>query len=324
MSPKVKQLLLAFFMGALVPTLFFHMGQKRLLIQPQAMESIPQLSDTALEQQPRKIYVQLLDGSIVPMELENYVVGVVLGEMPADFESEALKAQAVVARTYTLKRQQGSRHPSGAVCVNSNCCQAYVSTENYRKAGGSEESIRKVTNAVAQTAGQVLTYHGALIEATYFACSGGKTEDAAAVWGEDVPYLQSVDSPGEEHAAKYTAECLFKREQLEEKLGIKLHGESDTWINSMIYTEGGGVASLKIGGIRFAGVEIRKLLNLNSTAFQVTSKPEGIILTTWGHGHRVGMSQYGADAMALAGNSYEEILLYYYQGTRIDKIDALG
>ncbi len=325
MNSKIRQLLTAFLMGALAPSLLLHFWQKRN--DEFVAETQPTAAVTPTERLPQvtEIYVQLWDETIVTMEMESYVVGVVLGEMPAEFEVEALKAQAVVARTYTLKRrEEGIRHPLGAVCVNSGCCQAYVSPESYLSQGGKQENLEKITAAVESTSGQVLTYEGKLIEATYFSCSGGRTEDAAAVWGGDVPYLQSVASPGEEHASKYTAEVFFTREELEEKLAIMLHGGSESWIRGITYTEGGGVAALTIGGCRFTGVELRKLLGLNSTAFSVTLKPDGITLTTLGHGHRVGMSQYGADAMALTGKTYEQILLYYYQGTRIDKIDTLG
>ena len=318
----------AFLMGALMPSLLFHLEQRRRM-RFVASEDITQPThwseQTPLSPEQRQIYVQYLDGNVAMMELETYIVGVVLGEMPADFEVEALKAQAIVARTYTLKREEeGIRHPLGAVCVDSNCCQAYVSPESYLARGGTEEGLNKIRSAVEQTAGQVLTYGGALIEATYFSCSGGRTEDASAVWGGDVPYLQSVDSPGEEHATKYTAEVFFTRDELETLLGITLSGNSESWIRGITYTEGGGVAGATVGGCRFTGVELRKLLGLNSTAFSVTAQSDGILVTTWGHGHRVGMSQYGADAMAIAGNSYEQILLYYYQGTRIDKMDSLG
>jgi len=324
MNPRTTQLLTAFLLGALLPSLLLHLNWQK----PQFSQMTePMQTENFSPSQPEKmqIHVQLLDGSVVPMELETYVVGVVLGEMPADFEIEALKAQAVVARTYTLKRkEEGIRHLFGAVCVDSNCCQAYVSPESYLARGGTEESLAKIRSAVEQTSGQVLTYQGALIEATYFSCSGGRTEDAAAVWGSDVPYLQAVDSPGEEHASKYTANVLLGREELEARLGVTLRGGPEGWLREITYTEGGGVASLTAGGCRFTGVEIRKLLGLNSTAFTVTGKDDAIIITTLGHGHRVGMSQYGADAMALAGNTFEQILLYYYRGTRIDKTDTLG
>ena len=324
-NSRTRQLLAAFLMGALAPSLLLHFGQRQKKVFVAETQPTETVSTSVDRPQAKQIYVQLWDETIVSMELESYVVGVVLGEMPAEFELEALKAQAVVARTYTLKRrEEGIRHPMGAVCVNSGCCQAYVSPESYLNQGGTQENLTKITSAVEGTYGQVLTYEGELIEATYFSCSGGRTEDAAAVWGGDVPYLQSVVSPGEEHASKFYAEVFFTREKLQEKLGIKLYGGPESWIRGITYTEGGGVAALTIGGCRFTGVELRKLLELNSTAFSVTLKPDGIVLTTLGNGHRVGMSQYGADAMALAGNTFEQILLYYYQGTRIDKIDTLG
>lgn len=324
MNPKITQLFIAFLLGALVPSLILNLSQ-RYHETPNETQQTQAAATTVPAPEIAQIYVQLLDGSVVPMALETYVVCVVLGEMPADFEMEALKAQAVVARTYTLKRrEEGIRHPMGAVCVNSACCQAYVSQDSYLAAGGTQEDLEKIRAAVTETAGQVLTYNGALIEATYFSCSGGRTENAAAVWGSDVPYLQAVDSPGEEHAAKYTSAVFFTREELEFRLGIKLYGSPGSWISAVTYTEGGGVAALTVGGHRFTGVELRKLLELNSTAITVSARTDGITVTTLGHGHRVGMSQYGADAMAVAGNTYEQILLYYYRGARIDKIDALG
>jgi len=324
MSPGIKQLLAAFLLGAVIPTLMLNSIVRQK--QPADLPTQPQTQSTAPSMpKGKQIHVQLLDGSVVTMELESYIIGVVLGEMPADFEMEALKAQAVVARTYTLRRQEeGIRHPEGAVCVNSGCCQAYISQESYLASGGTQADLQKICTAVEQTAGQVLTYMGALIEATYFSCSGGRTEDAAAVWGSDVPYLQSVSSPGEERASKYTATVSFSREELASRLGIVLAGGPESWIGTVTYTEGGGVAAMTVGGVRFTGVSLRKLLELNSTAFQVSASNDGITVTTFGHGHRVGMSQYGADAMAVAGNSYDQILLYYYRGTRIDKMDALG
>ena len=256
------------------------------------------------------------DGSVADMELEDYLCGVVLAEMPVNFELEALKAQCVVARTYGLRRlEQGTKHPNGAVCTDAACCQGYISYDDFYNRGGDQSGIMKVSQAVAETAGEVLLYNGELIDATYFSCSGGRTEDAAAVWGNDVPYLQSTISPGEEGATHYTDAVTISPDVIEEALGIDLTGDPDGWFRILSFTEGGGVDEILICGQPFTGVELRKLLSLRSTNFTVTSTEDGITFYTKGYGHRVGMSQYGADAMAVSGSSYDEILAHYYHGT---------
>lgn len=324
MKHKLLQLLGAFVLGAILPGLLMN-GRCLSLRFPLDPTQSTVTDATQPSVQDRKLPVLLLDGTISWIELERYITGVVLAEVPPEFESEALRAQAVVARTYALKRQEeGVKHPLGAVCADPGCCQAYRDAEDYLAAGGLESDVEKVKNAVVSTAGQVLLYDDRLIEATYFSCSGGKTEKAAAVWGTDVPYLQSVLSPGEETSPKYEATVRFSKEQLSELLGISLLGQPEKWITMQIYTEGGGVGSVMIAGHTFTGVELRKRLGLNSTAFTVTVDGNGLTFTTYGHGHRVGMSQYGAEAMAVSGSSYQQILAYYYQGTRIDKIDAIG
>ena len=324
MKHKLLQLLGAFVLGAILPGLLMN-GRSLSLRFPLDPTQSTVTDATQPSVQDRKLPVLLLDGTISWIELERYISGVVLAEMPPEFESEALRAQAVVARTYALKRQEeGVKHPLGAVCADPGCCQAYRDAEDYLAAGGLESDVEKVKNAVVSTAGQVLLYDDRLIEATYFSCSGGKTEKAAAVWGTDVPYLQSVLSPGEETSPKYEATVRFSKEELSELLEISLLGQPEKWITMQIYTEGGGVGSVMIAGHTFTGVELRKRLGLNSTAFTVTVDGNGLTFTTYGHGHRVGMSQYGAEAMAVSGSSYQQILAYYYQGTRIDKIDAIG
>lgn len=267
------------------------------------------------------------DGSIQKMELETYLTAVVLGEMPASFEKEALKAQAVVARTYTLRAEERNKHESGAICMDPSCCQAYCSAIDYRTEGGTTENIEKVRAAVAETAGMVLTYEGELIEATYFSCSGGMTEDALAVWGAEIPYLQAVPSPGEESSAYYTDSISFAHSDLLKKLGLP-QADKVTFENIQ-YTAGGGVAEATVCMKQFQGTELRKLLGLRSTAFTVTDDGEQVTFHTRGFGHRVGMSQYGADAMAVAGCSYKEILQHYYPGTTlenrlIDKASSVG
>lgn len=268
---------------------------------------------------PMEITV-IVDGLARSMELEAYILAVVLGEMPASFEMEALKAQAVVARTYTLKAvEEGKRHEIGAVCTKSSCCQAYCSPEDYLAKGGTSTDLEKVRNAVSDTAGQVLIYKGCIITATYFSCSGGSTEDAAAVWGYDVPYLQSVKSPGEEDASGYTKQVTITAEQFEKKMAVRLKGSPKSWFGNVTYTEGGGVATIEIGGVSYRGTTIRSLLGLRSTMFTIRAGDDTVTITTMGHGHRVGMSQYGADAMAVQGSTYEEILLHYYQGAQLEE-----
>lgn len=328
MDENWKQLLGAFLMGVLLPAMLVRPPASAATI-PENTTAItaPVVQATApvdTEGAERWVPV-LMDGAVLQLlELESYILGVVLGEMPADFAPEALKAQAVVARTMTLRCYRGAaKHPGGAVCTNPDCCQAYCSQEDYLAAGGRAESVDRVWEAVMSTRNIVLTYEGELIEATYFACSGGRTEEALAVWGTDVPYLQSVASPGEERASCYLSTMTFSAQSFRTLLGLQVTGAPPDWLGNVVYTEGGGVATMVIGGKIFTGVQLRQLLDLNSTVFFMSAAPQGVQITVLGHGHRVGMSQYGADAMAARGNSYTQILSHYYPGTRIDKIDSL-
>ena len=258
-------------------------------------------------------------GNLRQMALDEYLVGVVLAEMPADFESEALKAQSVVARTYTRKRMEGSKHGQAAVCMDPGCCQGWRSAEDYLNDGGRQASVDKVRRAVADTDGVVLRYEGKLIDATYFSCSGGSTEDAVAVWGQDVPYLQAVDSPGEEQAPRYSDSVTFTAAELAGKLGIENRGDPSGWFSGITYTDGGGVETISVRGKSFTGTQIRSKLGLRSTAFSVEVKDKKITINTLGFGHRVGMSQYGAQAMAKEGAGYEQILTHYYTGAELSR-----
>jgi stage II sporulation protein D len=256
-------------------------------------------------------------GNLQQMTLEGYLVGVVLAEMPADFESEALKAQAVVARTYTRRRMAGGKHTDAAVCMDPGCCQGFRSEEDYLREGGRQSSVDKVRAAVADTDGLVLEYGGGLIDATYFSCSGGSTEDAVAVWGTDIPYLQAVESPGEENAAHYSDTVYFTPEEFAGALGLETFGSPNQWFGTVQKTAGGGVEFMQICGVVYKGTTLRQFLGLRSTAFSVEADTTGITVITRGYGHRVGMSQYGADAMAASGSTFQEILQYYYQGTEL-------
>ena len=315
MKPMSKAVLVSVLAGILMPYLLLN-GAAIILERPTGEEPAGPTSheDEPTAQQDIRIRV-LMERETVDMDLETYLLGVVLGEMPASFEPEALKAQAVVARTYTLRRKTvGKKHTDADICTDPACCQAYGDPANYEEA-----VIEKVRSAVTDTRGLVLTYGGALIEATYFSSSGGRTEDAVAVWGSDLPYLQAVDSPEAAFEDQYLSEAVFTEASFENALGIDLSGSCDTWFGPVSYTNGGGVDTMEIGGREFDGTELRRLLGLRSTAFDVEIHGDQIILTTRGYGHRVGMSQYGAEAMAVDGAIFSEILAHYYQGTVLEE-----
>ena len=270
------------------------------------------------------IWVLMGDGTTQWMVLEEYLVGVILAEMSTSYDLEALCAQAVVARTYALKRQDGERHTRGAVCTDPACCQAYVEVARYLDGLGYMEDVDIAKAAVEATAGLVVTYENGLIEATYFHCSGGRTEDAVAVWGVDYPYLQAVESPGEEEMEGYFQRIYYSTDDLERFLTRELPGSPGSWLGWTTYTIGNGVETMLLAGIQYSGIELRRLLDLNSTVFSMEAEGNGLWISTYGKGHRVGMSQTGAQAMALQGSTWQEIIAHYYPGTRIDKMEDVG
>ena len=331
-----KELLLSFFCGTVIPLLIVAGASLRpggeVAPDPTAPPG-PAAADTEAASVPTQpalsdadfdLEVLTQDGETERMDLESYLTGVVLAEMPASFHQEALKAQAVVARTYTCRRMGQQRHETAAVCTDPGCCQAFRSKEDYVAAGGLEEDAEKVLSAVRETAGQVLTYEGALIDATYFSCSGGFTEDAVEVWGQEVPYLRAVESPGEEDAPRFREEQSFSPEQFCALTGVEGRGPVQTWFSEPDRTEGGGVEQMEICGRRFTGQELRRLLGLRSAAFTVEVREGQIVVETRGFGHRVGMSQYGAEAMAREGRLCGEILAHYYQGTQLERLSQYG
>lgn len=278
------------------------------------------------------VLVSLLDDdAVLQLPLDAYLTGVLLAEMPASFAPEALKAQAVVARTYTLRRMKQRRHENAAVCSDPACCQGWLPEDRCIRSASDPEQAKaqaaQMLQAVQETDGLVLTYNGELIDATFFSCSGGRTEDAAAVWGSDVPYLQAVDSPGEDSAAHYLDTEEFTAANFAERLrsGGKqpdLSGDPEKWFGAPTYTDGGGVDSISIGGVIYTGTELRRLLGLRSTVFSLEARDGVVTACTRGFGHRVGMSQYGAQAMAEAGSAFSEILTHYYTGVAVSVFDS--
>ncbi len=328
-----KHIVIAFLCGMVIPVALLALTARVCTQYPEekkpAETDTEQMSDRTEDAQMEDpvaydaqttISVQKEDGSVEDMTMEAYLTGVILAEMPTDFEEEALKAQAVVARTYTCKRLDTWKHDQAAVCTDHACCQGYCAEDAFLRSGGTEEGIDKARQAVTQTDGMVVRYDGELIDATYFSCSGGVTEDAVAVWGNDIPYLQSVESPGEEDAPRFEETVVFSPEDFCAMTGCTGEGLPEDWFSEPVYTVGGGVDTIEICGEIFTGVQLRKCLGLRSTAFTISVSDGEIIVDTKGFGHRVGMSQYGAQAMAAAGSDWKEILTHYYQGAEIGSI----
>ena len=317
MSKKLIHIILAVLMVVMLPwATVITLGKDQS--GSQETEITEELTETATVANEQMIKIIMEDGAIKTIGLEEYIVGVVLREMPVDFEMEALKAQAVVARTYAMRRKEtGGKHTEAPVCASPACCQGYLSPDTW---SGDAQELEKVRRAVMETAGFILCYNGELIDATYYSCSGGKTEDALVVWGTDIPYLQSVSSPGEEKALHYTDTVTHSVVRFQELLGRSLPGRPETWFGKTTYTDGGGVETIQIGGQEYTGLELRQTLSLRSTAFVINAVGDTVTITTKGFGHRVGMSQYGADAMAAQGSGYEEILCHYYPGTELQPL----
>ena len=301
-----------------------------LLIEEPAVASALSAAPSADEPEARTVQLKTEDG-VETVDEDTYLTAVVLSEMPASFEPEALAAQAIAARTFLARQRLAGKHMDCDVCADSACCQAWNSEAALEAKYGVElpQYWDKASAAVAETAGEILTYDGAPIEAVYFSCSGGSTEAAVAVWGTDVPYLQAVESPGEQDALRYESKAAFPEDELRAILNkaapeAKLDGPSEGWFGEPILTEGGGVASVTIGGEDFTGTQLRSLLGLNSTRFTVTCGDGEVVFHVRGFGHRVGMSQYGANAMAKLGFDYRAILQYYYRGAGIEKASQAG
>lgn len=266
------------------------------------------------------------------MSLEEYIKGVVAAEMPASFDKEALKAQAVAARSYTLfqikVKENDTTHTWADVCTNPAHCQAYISKETaltrWSKNDG-PNNWRKISQVVEDTKGEVILYNGQIIDALFHANSGGKTEDAQEVWnGSPIAYLKSVESKGEETMPQFssTKDVLFKDfltlvKKYHNDFNIKDITQNQFRIEE--YTTGGRVKKIKIGNKEFSGVEIRKIFDLKSSNFSVIVSKDKITFNVKGYGHGVGMSQCGADGMAKSGYNYINILKYYYTGVEVKK-----
>lgn len=267
-------------------------------------------------------------GEIEEIALDEYLYGVVSAEMPASYETEALKAQAVVARTYTIYQIQnsGTKHEGANICDSYACCQAWISKED--RLAKWEESEResnwqKIVQAVNETAGKIITYDGSPINAFFHSNSGGVTEASVNIWGEiEYPYLQSVETSGEDGYSQYSSEVSFSRDELVNKIkethsDIEIDWNAEDAIQIQEYTDSGRVRTIKFGNISVAGTEARTMLGLKSTNFVISYQEDKIIFSVTGYGHGVGMSQTGADSLAKQGSGYEDIIKHFYTGVEV-------
>ena len=258
------------------------------------------------------------DDKIIKVNLEDYVVGVLAGEMPIDFEMEALKAQAVAARSYVLKKMSYNNKDYDVVDTVTN--QVYLDEEYLKKVWGKDykTKINKLKQAVLETSYEYLDYKGSIADAMFFSTSVGKTENSEEVFTNKVPYLQSVSSSWDEISPVYSLNYTFKLNEFYKKLNIQYNDLVN--IEVIESTSTGRVKKIKINGSLLDGNVVVTKLNLKSNHFTIRQDGDTINIVTKGYGHGVGMSQYGAQGMALDGYTYKQILNHYYAGTTIKKI----
>jgi len=272
----------------------------------------------------------LAGGQLQQMDMETYLMGVVRAEMPASFEPEALKAQAVAARTYTLHKMANGgtpNHPEADACDDINCCQAFRTYEEAARGWGADAPVfeEKIRQAVTATDGECILYEGQPVLAVFHSSSAGVTQDASAVWSGSVPYLQSVQTPETgETVPNYHSTATFSAAHLQGLLQkalpeAKLTGRVSNWFTNIQQQPNGTVTSLSVGGVTASGTELRRILDLRSACFTISFDGDAVVFSVTGYGHGVGMSQYGANVLDAGGMNYRDILAWYYTGTSVEK-----
>lgn len=259
---------------------------------------------------------------ILTVDDEDFVTATVATELSPEAPAEALKAQAVAARTYYGRLRRQSRASAGEESDFE--VESYLTPEKMKQRWGAsyDKYYAAVHGAAAATAGQVLRYDGALADTTYFAISPGQTEDAQDVWGGKCAYLVSVASPGDAFAGGYQTEAAFSDEDFRSRVlkaapKANLSGPAESWIGTAVCTQAGTVKTVAVGGETLTGGQMRQALGLRSAAFTAQHTKDGFRFTVRGYGHGVGMSQVGAESMARQGAGYREILAWYYPGTAL-------
>lgn len=337
-----KQLILSFLLVFLVFFIPWLVGGE----PPQAMETPPREENPPSNEIPADtpppteelvavgqrdsavILTVVVDGKVVEMDLGSYLVGVVRAEMPASFEIEALKAQAVAARTYTLYKIAAggsSNHPEADACADINCCKAYMDKASAAALWGDRaaEYEEKIRAAVEETDGECVLYGGEPVLAVFHSSSAGMTMNSQDVWSSALPYLTSVSSPETaENVPNFCSTAAFPLAELRRILlaalpEARLEGNASDWFTNLRRQTNGTVTALHVGGVEVGGNRLRAILGLRSACFTFTFEGNSVIFSVQGYGHGVGMSQYGANLLAQSGMDYREILTWYYTDTSV-------
>ena len=264
-------------------------------------------------------------GAITEMTAKEYIFGVLAAEMPALYDKEALKAQAVAAYTFACYRRVENADKDYDITTDFNTDQSFITEEKAREKWGdkADEYCDKLKGIADETENLAITYDGKPILAVYHAVSSGKTEDCKNVWGKEYPYLKAVASPGDALAPDYIGKAVFTADEVKSRLSEKVDfsGEPQDYFGEAKRTASGTVTSIEVCGADLSGAEIREAFSLRSADFEVAYKEGEFTFTVYGYGHGVGMSQYGADYMAKQGSDFKEILLHYYSGCRVERLD---
>ncbi len=273
--------------------------------------------------EPESFKIKTGDG-IIELNPDDYIFGVVAAEMPALYNEEALKAQAVAAYTFACVRKGENGGEDYDITDDFNKDQSFITETAAREKWGenADEYAAKIRNAVNEVLGEVITYNGAPITAVYHAVSSGITEDCKNVWGSERPYLKAVSSDGDKLAKNYISEAEFTAEELTESLKseVEIKGDPSAVLGEIIRTDSYTVKSVEICNTKVGGFTLQNLLGLKSASFDLKYQDEKFIFTVYGSGHGVGMSQNGANFMANEGSSYKEILMHYYTDCKIERL----
>ena len=331
MKKTICLIIIVIFLIFLIPTIFTN---RRVIESSISTTEDKQQLETIEYDYSKYSTIKLLHkdtDKVEEVKLDDYIACVVSAEMPVSYDIEALKAQAVVARTYTIyKITTSSKHKNADICDKSTCCQAWISKEDRLKKWEEkerEDNWNKIITAVNDTIGKIITYEGKPINAFFHANSGGKTQIPFYVWGgTGYPYLQVVETAGEDAYSQYSSEAKFTKEEFinkikEEHKDFEIDFDKEKCIEITKRDESDRVVTVKIGNLNLSGVETRTLLGLRSANFTVEISDNEIKFKVIGYGHGVGMSQTGADALAKQGKNYEEIIKHFYVGVEImDKL----